>query len=268
MRDFRNAKAMARTLKEDLAQRSLPISHSDSLELVARLLGCKNWQTLAAAIEASESQPAPSPATGPAPAAGTLMPVIPMRDLVLFPEMTVPLFAGRPKTLRAIEQALAADRRLFIVAQRRGTDDAPALADLHEIGVIAQVLQTWTLPDGTMKVTVQAERRARLVRLADGELLQAEIDPIETPKPDEAAQAQAREALERFSGLANFDLASPPIAMARIAYMTAYPGMFADLITPHVATQLGQAQDLLATIDPVARLEKLMALMSQGRKAA
>ncbi|HEY5412131.1 MAG TPA: LON peptidase substrate-binding domain-containing protein [Caulobacteraceae bacterium] len=268
MRDFRNAKAMARTLKEDLAQRSFPIGHSDSLELVARLLGCKNWQTLAAAIEAGESQPAASPAATPAPAAGTLLPVIPMRDLVVLPEMVIPLFAGRPKTLRAIERAMTGDRRLFIVTQRRGADDDPAADGLFEVGVIAQILQTHRLPDGSMKVMVQAERRARLVRLHDGELLEADIEPIETPVLDKSGPALAQEALERFGGLANFDPVSPPIAMARMTYMTAYPGQFADLIAPHVATRLDQAQELLETPDPAERLQKLMALMSEGRKAA
>jgi uncharacterized protein len=267
MRDFRNAKAMARTLREALAERSWPISHSESLELIARILGSKNWQTLSAAIETDPAQSAARPGETASPARA-LLPVIPMRDLVIFPETTVPLFAGRPKTLRAIEQALAGDRRVFVVTQRRGTDDSPGSADLHEIGVVAQVLQTQRLADGSMKVTVQAERRARLVRLVDGEMQEAEVESVEAPKPDEAGQALARKAFERFSGLANFDPAAPPMAMARFAYMTAHPGMFADLIAPQVATRLDQAQELLATADPMARLEKLMAFMGEGRKAA
>jgi uncharacterized protein len=267
MRDFRNAKAMARTLRQALAERSWSISHSDSLELIARVLGSKNWQTLLAAIEADPDQAASRPAET-APPAPALLPVIPMRDLVLFPESTVPLFAGRPRTLKAIAQALAGDRRVFVVTQRRGNDDSPGATDLHEVGVVAQVLQTQRLPDGSMKVTVQVERRARLVRLVDGELQEAEVAPIEAPKPDEAGQALARKAFARFSGLANFDPAAPPMAMARFAYMTAHPGMFADLIAPQVATRLDQAQELLAIADPMARLEKLMTLMSEGRKAA
>jgi ATP-dependent Lon protease len=267
MRDFRNAKAMAKTLREALAERSFQISHSESLELIARTLGSKNWQTLSAAIEADAGQPAARPAETALPAAA-LLPVIPMRDLVLFPQMTAPLYAGRPKTLRAIEKALAGDRRLFIVTQRRGTEDAPGAADLHEIGVVAQVLQTQQMPDGFMKVMVQAERRGRLLRLADGELLEAEVEPVETPVPDEAGTALAREAHQRFSAFANFDPAAPPMAMAGYGYMTAHPGMFADLIAPQVATRLDQAQEFLATADPVARLEKLMTLMSEGRKAA
>jgi ATP-dependent Lon protease len=266
MRDFRNAKAMAKTLREALAERSFKISHSECLELISQVLGAKNWQTLSAAIDAGVSL---APAAGPAEAApAALLPVLPVRDLVLLPDMTVPLFAGRPKTLRAIERAMVGDRRLFIVAQRRGTDEDPSQDDLYEIGVIAQILQTLPLPKGSMKVVVQAERRARLQRLEDGELLSAEIEPVETPASDESSQALAKEALERFAGFANFDPASPPIGMVRLGYMIAYPGMFADLVTPHVATRLDQAQDLLATLDPMERLRKLMDLMAEARQAA
>ena len=269
MRDFRNAKAMAKTLREDLAERSFQTSHSDSLEMVAHLLGAKNWQTLSAAIEAdAASQPAAvTAADTPIPDAA-LIPVIPMRDLVLFPEMTVPLFAGRPKTLRAIERAMAGDRRLLVITQRSGETDAPAQGDLFEVGVVAQILQTQRLPDGAMKVMVQAERRVRLVRLVDGELLEAEIDPVATPAPDEAGATLAREAFEHFAGFAHIDPAAPPIAMARLPYMVGHPGAFADLVTPHVASRLDQAQELLATADPTERLQKLMALMGQGRKTA
>jgi ATP-dependent Lon protease len=267
MRDFRNAKAMAKTLREALAERSFKISHSESLELVSQVLGAKNWQTLSAAIEADDGLPAP--AARPAEAApAALLPVIPVRDLVLLPDMTVPLFAGRPKTLRAIERAMVGDRRLFIVAQRRGSDDDPSKDDLYEIGVVAQILQTLPLPDGSMKVVVQAERRARLLDLEDSQLLRAEVELVETPRPDESSQALAKETLERFARFANFDPASPPIGVSRLGYMIGYPGMFADLVTPHVATRIDQAQDLLATLDPVERLQKLMALMAEARKAA
>ncbi len=269
MRDFRNAKSMAKTLREDLAGRSFPVSHSDSLEMVAHLLGAKNWQTLSATIEMDAARPSdPSPRGDMALRAPALMPVIPMRDLVLFPEMTIPVFAGRPKTLRAIERAMADDRRLLVVTQRSGETDAPAQDDLFEIGVVAQILQTHRLPDGTMKVMIQAERRARLVRLVDGELLEAEIEPVDTPPADERGQALAREAFERFVGFAKVDPAAPPIAIARLPSMLGHPGAFADLVTPHVASRLDQAQDLLATADPAQRLQKLMALMGQGRKAA
>ena len=267
MRDFRNAKAMAKTLRESLAERTFQISHSESLELIAHTLGCKNWQTLSAAIEADAILPAPAEAAAH-PTSAARLPLLPMRDIVVFPEMTLPLFAGRPKTLRAIERAMTGDRRLFLVTQRSQTADSPMAEDLFGVGVIAQILQTLRLPDGSMKVVVQAERRARLAAVHDGELIEADIEPIEAPAHDEAGKALARQVMERFTTFANFDPASPPIAMARAPDMAGYPGVFADLLTPHIATRLDQAQDLLETADPAMRLEKLMALMSEARKAA
>ena len=263
MRDFRNAKAMAKTLREDLAGRSFQISHSESLELIAHILGCKNWQTLSAAIEADGAQPAPPQQVPPA-----RLPLIPMRDIVVLPEMTLPLFAGRPKTLRAIERAMAGDRRLFLVTQRRQADDSPTAQDLFEVGVTALILQTLRLPDGSMKITVQAEGRARLAAVHDGELIEAEVEPLAVPDLDDAGKALAQQTMQRFADFANIDPVSPPIAMARYPLMAAYPGVFADLITPHVATRLDQAQDLLETADPSERLQKLMTLMSESRKAA
>ncbi len=267
MRDFRNAKPMARTLREALAARSHQLSHSESLELIAHILGCKNWQTLSAAIEADPGQAA-GPGTAGTPAPAPRLPLIPMRDIVVFPEMTLPLFAGRPKTVRAIERAMTGDRRLFLVTQRRPSDEAPSAEDLFEVGVVAQILQTAPLPDGSMKITVQAELRARLAAVHDGELIEAEFEPMAAPPPDEGAHALARLALNRFAAVAGFDLATPPIAMARLPYLVGQPGAFADLLTPQVATGLDQAQDLLATADPSARLEKLLVLMDEARKAA
>ena len=268
MRDFRNAKSMAKSLTEALAERSLQISHSESLELIARILGCRNWQTLSAAIEAGGGRPVPAALPAAEAFAGGLLPLVPMRDVVVFPEMTIPIFAGRPKTLRAVEHAMTGDRRLFLVTQRRDTAEAPAADDLFEVGVIALILQVRRLPDGSMKLTVQGERRARLARLKDGDLLEAEVEAIEPGPSTEAAQALAREALVRFGQFANFDPSSPPIAMARIGVMAAHPGLLADLMTPQVATRLDQAQDLLETVEPEARLHRLISLMSEARKAA
>ena len=105
MRDFRDAKAMAQTLREVLKSRSVDLSHSESLELTAQMLGLRNWNVLAARIEA-EGAPPPPAAAQPEPG----LPVVPMRDLVLFPETTVPLYIGRPGSRRAIARSMA--RRL------------------------------------------------------------------------------------------------------------------------------------------------------------
>jgi ATP-dependent Lon protease len=304
MRDFHNAKDMAKTLREVLSERSLEISHSESLELIARILGSKNWQTLAAAIEAADPASAgeerPSPQTGrhapatktqgafeqqeklgalrrvlrtpeaPQPRQTLRMPLLPIRDIVVLPGMTLPLFTGRPKSVRAVERAWAGDKRLFLIAQKRPGDDAPTAADLHGVGVIASIVQSLRLenPPETMKVLVQAGRRARLVRVSDGEMLEAEIETYETPTPDETIQTLAREALERFWRFANVDPAAPPLGLVHLRVLVEQPGALADAIGPLVATRLDQAQTLLDAADPAERLKRLMALMDPERKAA
>src|SRR5579875_2644040 len=106
-----------------------------------------------------------------------------MRDVVVFPEMTLPLYLGRPKTLRAAERAMTVDRRLFLVTQRRDGEGAPAADDRYEVGGVATILQTLRLPDGSVKLMVQGQRRARRLRLHEGEFLEAEVELLETPAP-------------------------------------------------------------------------------------
>jgi ATP-dependent Lon protease len=264
---------MAKTLREALAQRSLDLSHSESLELIAQVLGERNWQTLSAAIDASAGPESSSHAALPA-AERRSLPMIPLRDMVAFPEMTIPLFAGRQKTLRAIERAGEGDGRLFLVTQRRAETDAPGTDDLHSMGVLAVILQTVKLSDETVKLIVQCERRARLVSLSDGEILEADVEPLDPARPGEAAAALAREALQRLSVFANYDPASPPIAMARFAAMARsiadpnLPAVLSDLLVPHVARGVDEAQALLETVEPEARLARLIELMSAPAKAA
>ena len=269
MRDFRNAKAMAKTLREVFASRSLQISHSESLEAIAQILGARNWQTLSAAIETEPGGRTKPKAGAPPPTARSVLPLVPMRDFVVFPEMAVPLFAGRPKTLAAIQAALDGDQRLFLVTQRRREDNAPTPDDLFKVGVLAVILQSTTLTDGTLRLTVQGERRARVLRVSDGDFLEAEVEGLEASVgASGSAEALARETLERFSRFANFDLAAPPIMMAPLQAMTRYPGVLADRVCPHVAIGVEQAQALLETVEPDARLSRLIALMSEARKAA
>jgi len=140
MRDFRDAKAMAQTLREALKARSVSLTRSESLELVARTFGLPDWNFLAAKIQAS--QPAIHSSVTPAPAdvlpfmsGGAGMPVLAVRDLVLFPQMVVPIFVGRDKSKRAIERAIATDSRILAVTQRRAADDDPALDALYSVAL-------------------------------------------------------------------------------------------------------------------------------------
>ena len=122
MRDFRDAKAMAQTLREALNVKSLPLTHSESLEVVAKILGFRDWHVLAAKIQASHPTATEPGTSVPATIlrsipAGTGIPIFPMRDLVLFPQMITPIFVGRDRTRRAVERAMSGDHRVLEVTR-------------------------------------------------------------------------------------------------------------------------------------------------------
>ena len=135
MRDFRDAKAMAQTLRDALKTKSVSLTHGESLELIARAFGLHDWNVLAARIGATQpddKRPAPSVA------AETVMPVVPLRDIVLFPQMIAPIFIGRDKTRLAVAKARANGGRLFAVRQRRAVDDDPTFE--HSIPSASRLL--------------------------------------------------------------------------------------------------------------------------------
>ena len=115
MRDFRDAKAMAQTLRDALKAKSFSITHSESLELIARILGFHDWNILSALIQSQDPPPATDLSTAtPLPTAGGAgLPTIPLRDIVMFPRMTLPIYVGRDTTRRAIERAMAGDKRVL-----------------------------------------------------------------------------------------------------------------------------------------------------------
>ncbi len=131
MGDFRDAKAMAQTLRDELKAKGVCLTHSDNLELVAKVLGFHDWNTLAAKIQSEGQSLVAQPGTTvPAAAKPTLptragLPTVPLRDIVLFPNTVVPLFAGRDATIRALGNAMAGDKRILAVTQRRAADDVP-----------------------------------------------------------------------------------------------------------------------------------------------
>jgi ATP-dependent Lon protease len=115
-------------------------------------------------------------------------PVLPLRDIVVFPQMIVPLFVGRDKSVAALESAMAADKSIFLVSQLDPAEDDPDREALYDLGVVATVLQLLKLPDGTVRVLVEGQRRASLRSLEmKGQHLVAEIDPIEVDEPEGAS---------------------------------------------------------------------------------
>jgi uncharacterized protein len=278
MRDFRDAKAMAQTLRESLKSKSVSITHSESLELVARSFGLPDWNYLAAKIQASEAAVAPASRVAPLPVAvaasmpaGAGVPILPIRDIVIFPQMVAPIFVGRDKTKRAIERAIATDGRVLMVTQRRSTDDDPALDGLYSVGVMASIIHNTTLLDGTLKLFISGHDRSRIVRPVEAQFLAAEVATLEQASGHSAeAVVLFRTVLEAYQRWANVDLSAVPQgpqARLRLPSMEE-PGALADAIAPLLPIEIEQKQQLLETADVVARLEAILELMKSSRHAA
>jgi uncharacterized protein len=255
MRDFRDAKAMAQTLRDTLKSKSVTLSHSESLELVAKTLGFHDWNVLSAAIQASQLDAKPNNG-------GTALPIIPMRDIVLFPRLLMMISVGRDKTKRGIESAMAGDRRLFTVTQKRGEDNDPGFAALYSIGVTADIIDRVELPDGIWRVKISCSDRAAIIRPHQGDYLAADIKPIEqTRAMTVEAFARVREVLDAYQSYTK---------NAAPAYLRGYsqePGVFADVAVQLLKVSLEKAQQALEIGDVVKRLEMILELMKAGGQA-
>jgi ATP-dependent Lon protease len=268
MRDFRDAKAMAQTLREALHAKSVSFTHGESQELIAKVLGFRDWNVLAAKIQAS--QPAMTAVRTIVPTEASI-PIFPMRDLVLFPRMIVPIFVGREKTRRALECAMAGDRRVLMVAQRHGADHNPESLDaLYPVGVTASVIDHQTQVDGVLKVSVSGLQRTSIIRLINREFLTAETVPIKEERgQSREATALSRAVLDAYQVYANVDFASlPTTPKARFGLPSiGDPSLLADTLAPLLSIDIEQRQQLLETSDVVTRLEKILDLMKTGRPA-
>jgi len=269
MRDFRDAKAMAQTLREAIHAKSVSFTHSESQELIAKILGFRDWNVLAAKIQASQPTATSVRATTSIPA-GAGIPIFPMRDLVLFPHMIAPIFVGRDKTRRAVECAIAGDRRVLVVAQKRGADNPETLECLYPVGVTASVIDRQTQVDGVLKVSVSGLQRTAIVRLINDEFLAAEVVPIEEERGQSPEAATlSRAVLEAYQVYANVDFSSLPAGpKARFGLPSiGDPSLLADTVAPLLSIGIEQRQQLLETSDVVTRLEKILDLMNASRPA-
>jgi ATP-dependent Lon protease len=254
MRDFRDAKTMAQTLRESLTTKAIAISHSESLELVSKMLGVADWNTLSALLQADRRTP-----VARLPSQAASYPAIPIRDLVPFPTMIFPLFIGRRKTIHALDHAFERQREVVLVVQRESAVDEPGFDDIYEVGVLARLLESRPMDGGTWKVLAQAHRRVIIRGFVeqDGAFHAETTDIREGPIPE--APFLINRAVKRFEDYAaareiQMPQTSPPLDSTRD------PGRVADIIAMHLKLAFSDRQDLLAT-DPVVRLEKVNAAM-------
>jgi ATP-dependent Lon protease len=274
MRDFRDAKAMAQSLRHALNAKSVSLTHGECLELVAKTLGFPDWNILAARIQSDQPIVTESGTSVPATVlpsipTGAGVPIIAMRDLVMFPQMVAPIFIGRDKTRRAVERAMASDGRVLMVTQRRAADDDPTLDALYTMGVTASVINRQTLTDGTLKIFFSGLERAVIVRVVEDELLTAEVGPFEETRGQAAeAEALSRAVLDAYLAYANVaSLPRGPQAFFRMP-TTGNPGMLADSVAQLLPLGIDKKQQVLETSDVVTRLEMILDLMKAGRPAA
>ncbi len=191
-----------------------------------------------------------------------IYPVLPLRDIVVFPNMVVPLFVGRDKSVAALEQAMAAGKEIFLVAQLDPAEDDPGRDDLYEIGVIAQVMQMLKLPDGTVRVLVEGNYRAELVDLnTDGDRLTATVKPVEESEASGTeVTALMRSVVDQFENYTKLNKKLPAETAMQMGDIEE-PSRLADAVAANLALKVSDKQTLLVERDPGKRLEMTFAFM-------
>jgi ATP-dependent Lon protease len=190
-----------------------------------------------------------------------LAPVLPLRDVVVYPHMAIPLFVGRDKSIKALSAAMQDDKRILLVAQRTADTDDPREKDIYSIGTLASILQLLKLPDNTVKVLVEGVQRARIVKLAgEGPFLQAEIQAVAAEEP--AADSRELDALMRstmalFEQYVKLNKKVPAELLPSLASIDS-PGRLADTIAAHLTLKLDDKQQVLEILEPKPRLEHVM----------
>jgi ATP-dependent Lon protease len=192
-----------------------------------------------------------------------ILPILPLRDIVVFPHQPVPLFVGREKSVRALEEAMKNEgKQILLATQKDKDDDDPSPDGIYDVGVVATVLQLLKLPDGTVKVLVEGRARAGVTRFTDqAEFYEAEIAyVVEDGAGSAEAEALSRAVVEQFENYVKLNKKVPPEALASIPQIE-NPGELADRIASHLSVKIAEKQQLLEVFNVVKRLEKVYALM-------
>ncbi len=196
----------------------------------------------------------------PLPPVAIELPLLPLRDVVVFPHMVIPLFVGRPKSIKALELSMAAERRIMLVAQKAAAKDEPVVSDMFNVGCVASILQMLKLPDGTVKVLVEGLQRAVVNHVEDGEThFTAQLTPIEVlplSAKDSEVEALRRAVMQQFDQYVKLNKKIPPEILTSISSIDD-PGRLADTIAAHLPLKLENKQVVLDLSEVKARLENL-----------
>lgn len=194
----------------------------------------------------------------------TILPVLPLRDIVVFPHMIVPLFVGREKSVKALEDVTGSDKHILLVAQKNASQDNPDTQDIYTVGTVATVLQLLKLPDGTVKVLVEGVERARVTRFTDNaNYFEAETEPLgDLLADDKELRGLARSVAEQFEQYVKLNKKIPPEVIVSVNQIED-ASKLADTISSHLALKIADKQNLLELQNVAQRLEKVYALMEE-----
>ncbi len=190
------------------------------------------------------------------------LPVLPLRDVVVYPHMVIPLFVGREKSILALEQAMKVDKQILLLAQKQADVDDPAAKDLYDVGTVATILQLLKLPDGTVKVLVEGVERARVESLAAGEYFVAKASLLGDGETYDEREMDVlvRSAVSQFEQYVKLNRKVPPEILTSLAGIE-QPGRLADTVAAHMSLKLDAKQKILEIQDVRSRLEHILALI-------
>ena len=190
------------------------------------------------------------------------VPVLPLREVIVFPHMVVPLFVGREKSIHALEECVEKKKELFLVAQKSATTVNPGDKDIFQIGTLGTILQILRLPDNTVKVLIEGKRRAKMLKFTDGEaMIEAEVEVVvETSEKGVEAEALVRSLKATFENYVKLNKRIPPEMLMSVNGIED-PSRLADVVVAHLNLRFEDKQAVLEITDPTKRLEKLLELM-------
>ncbi|MBL6933078.1 MAG: LON peptidase substrate-binding domain-containing protein, partial [Rhodospirillales bacterium] len=193
---------------------------------------------------------------------GDVYPVLPLRDIVVFPHMIVPLFVGRDKSVRALEDVMQDDKQVLLLAQKNAAEDDPTVDDIYDVGTVATVLQLLKLPDGTVKVLVEGGQRARVTGYIENDkFFEAQAKLLDEPESDnQELEALSRSVVTQFDQYIKLNKKIPPEALVSINQIDA-PSKLADTIASHLALKISEKQELLEIETIAERLERVYSFM-------
>ena len=189
----------------------------------------------------------------------TTLPLLPLRDVVVFPHMVIPLFVGRPKSIKALEAAMEQGKSIMLAAQKAAAKDEPSASDIYEIGCVANILQMLKLPDGTVKVLVEGAQRARINHISDAPThFIADLTPLDSEVGDDSeVEAMRRAIVQQFDQYVKLNKKIPPEILASLAGIDD-AGRLADTVAAHLPLKLEQKQVILEIFNVAKRLEHLL----------